>query len=378
MLALTFVIVTALLVSYANGANDNFKGVATLYGSNTVGYKNAIALATVSTFAGSIASVFLAAVLVKLFSGKGVVPDEVAESSAFVTAVAAGAAGTVMLATVLGFPISTTHSLTGAIVGAGAMAVGAEVNLKVLASSFFLPLLLAPLLAIALTVPLYRSLKWVKGRLLPAGGTCVCVGAAQLVPNRAAWSPVGLQLTFAQASIAEPAILMSDSRDCLLRNHGQLLIVPIKSFIDYAHYASAGAVSFARGLNDTPKIVGLLLVVQALDIRVGTLSIAFAMALGGLLSARKVAHTMSKNICRMDDGPALAANIVTAALVISASPLGLPVSTTHVSVGAIGGAGIVNGTADKRIISGIVLSWIITLPVAACLGGLTYVVVASF
>ncbi|HMC10656.1 MAG TPA: inorganic phosphate transporter, partial [Pirellulaceae bacterium] len=130
---MSLIIATALLVAYANGANDNFKGVATLYGSDVISYKGAIRLATVATFAGSLASIVLAAGLVKVFSGKGVVPDDIAASSNFVTAVAAGAAGTVLLATALGFPISTTHGLTGAIVGAGTMAVGSEINLGVLA-----------------------------------------------------------------------------------------------------------------------------------------------------------------------------------------------------------------------------------------------------
>jgi PiT family inorganic phosphate transporter len=375
MLSLTLIIATALLVAYANGANDNFKGVATLYGSDVISYQGAIRLATVATFAGSLASIVLAAGLVEVFSGKGVVPDDIAASSNFVTAVAAGAAGTVMLATALGFPISTTHSLTGAIVGAGTMAVGSEINLGVLASSFVLPLLAAPLLAIGLTIPLYGTLKWIKARLALAADACVCVGAAQLV--QAPVGPKGGIAGFAMVSSAEPAVFVSDTRDCVIRNHGQMFIAPLQRFIDAAHYASAAAVCFARSLNDTPKIVALLLVGQALDVRWSALAIATAMAVGGLLSARKVALTMSKKICRMDDGPALTANIVTAALVMVASPLGLPVSTTHVSVGAIAGAGIVNGSTDKAVVAQILLSWLVTLPVAAALGGLAYVIAIS-
>jgi PiT family inorganic phosphate transporter len=67
----------------------------------------------------------------------------------------------------------------------------------------------------------------------------------------------------------------------------------------------------------------------------------------------------------MNDGQALTANLVTAFLVIFASRLGLPVSTTHVSVGAITGVGIVNGSADKGVIGSILLSWVLTLPIGA-------------
>ena len=159
MLILTLLALMTLFLAYSNGANDNFKGVATLYGSNAVSYKNAITLATIATFAGSVSSIFVAAALVKVFSGRGVVPDHVAASATFLTAVAAGAGGTVMLATIMGFPISTTHGLTGGIIGAGLIAVGTEINFKVLGASFFAPLLLSPLLAIGLTALLYRGLK---------------------------------------------------------------------------------------------------------------------------------------------------------------------------------------------------------------------------
>ena len=77
-------------LAYSNGANDNFKGVATLFGSRTINYKGAIWLATVTTFAGSVGSIFFAQTLVKTFSGKGLVPDAVSISPEFLTAVAFG------------------------------------------------------------------------------------------------------------------------------------------------------------------------------------------------------------------------------------------------------------------------------------------------
>ena len=137
-------------LSYSNGANDNFKGVATLFGSKTTNYKYAIWWATITTFAGSLASLFLAYGLVKTFSGKGLVPQSIATAPEFLTAVAIGAAITVLVATITGFPISTTHSLTGALVGAGFVAVGSQVNFAVLGSAFFMPLLLSPVIATTL------------------------------------------------------------------------------------------------------------------------------------------------------------------------------------------------------------------------------------
>src|SRR5688572_24641975 len=96
-------------LAYSNGANDNFKGVATLFGSATTSYRLALRWATLTTFAGSVAAIVLAEGLVQRFSGKGLVPDALTTSPAFLAAVALGAATTIMLATLLGFPISTTH-----------------------------------------------------------------------------------------------------------------------------------------------------------------------------------------------------------------------------------------------------------------------------
>ena len=73
-MTLLLIFTATLFVAYANGANDNFKGVATLFGSGSANYKQAITLATAATFAGCIASVFLAAGLVHAFSGKGLCP----------------------------------------------------------------------------------------------------------------------------------------------------------------------------------------------------------------------------------------------------------------------------------------------------------------
>ena len=89
-----------------------------------------------------------------------------------------------------------------------------------------------------------------------------------------------------------------------------------------------------------------------------------------IIAAHRVAETMSKKISKMNDGQALTANLVTAALVIGASRIGVPVSTTHVSVGAITGAGLVNGSASPSVLSAILMSWLLTLPVAALIAGL--------
>ena len=142
--------------------------------------------------------------------------------------------------------------------------------------------------------------------------------------------------------------------------------------MDGAHFLSAGVVSFARGLNDTPKIVAMLLLLKALDIRWGFFAVASTMAIGGLLNSRRIAETMSHKITAMNHGQGFSANLATGILVILASFFGLPVSTTHVSVGALFGIGLTTGQANPRVMTNIALSWIITLPCAALLAAAAY------
>jgi PiT family inorganic phosphate transporter len=93
------------------------------------------------------------------------------------------------------------------------------------------------------------------------------------------------------------------------------------------------------------------------------------MAVGGWLSARRVAETLSHRITTLSRGQGLLANAVGSTLVIGASLLGAPVSTTHVSTGAIFGIGLY-GDSDGRVITSVILAWLVTLPVAALLAGL--------
>ena len=143
------------------------------------------------------------------------------------------------------------------------------------------------------------------------------------------------------------------------------------------HYLSAAAICFARGMNDTPKLVALLLAAKITSITPSVWVVAAAMALGGWFNARKVATTMAKKIVPLTETQGVTANLVTAFLVIFASKLGLPVSTTHVSVGSISGVGLASGKIDLAELSKILMSWVITLPCAATIAALTMWLVSS-
>jgi PiT family inorganic phosphate transporter len=177
-----------------------------------------------------------------------------------------------------------------------------------------------------------------------------------------------------QALAPEYSVLFAETTTCAERYRGSMVGVNTQQIMDGAHFLSAGTVCFARALNDTPKIVAALLILQTLNISWGFLAIAGMMALGGLIQARKVAQTMSNRITGMNHGQGFASNLCTGILVITASFFGLPVSTTHVTVGSLFGIGLTTGKANPKVMLSIVLSWIITLPCAALLGAIIYFV----
>jgi inorganic phosphate transporter, PiT family len=355
-----------LLLAYANGANDTFKGVATLFGSKTTSYLPALLWATATTAMGSATALVLARGLLTSFSGKGLLPPEVISDPVFPAAVALSAGLTVLLATRLGFPISTTHALIGAIVGAGLTASSTGVNMSRLASGFILPLLTSPFIAISLAAVLYPRFRQARIRLGVSKETCVCVGGeiVGVVPDTPGCER-------ALSAVRIPALVVGTEANCQVRYNGHLLGVSAGRALDGAHFMSAGAVSFARGLNDTPKIAALLLVGDLVLPNLAIIGVGVFMALGGLLSAGRVAETMSHRVTEMNPGQGFTANIVTSLLVIGASKLGMPVSTTHVSIGSLFGIGMVTRQAHWQTIRNILLAWIITLPVAGVLAAIS-------
>lgn len=346
------VLAGALFLAYANGANDNFKGVATLYGSGLVGYRSALIWGTAATFAGALAAAVLAQELVAVFTGKGLVPDALVGEPAFMLAVVVGAAATVFASALLGLPVSTTHALTGALLGAGLAAVGGGIALPTLARSFVVPLAVSPLIPVALLGVMYPATARAV-RLLPPGA-----------------GENGLAGRLAAALAGDVEACHAERRESLPAGRSQG-VSPIGA-MNAAHLVSAGAVSFARGLNDTPKIVAVALAAAAADIRVSTVLIAAAMAAGGLLHARRIACTLACRITPMSHGQGALANVITSGVVIGASVLGMPVSTTHVSCGALFGLGAVTGGLNRRVSGGILFAWVVTLPAAGLFAALAH------
>jgi PiT family inorganic phosphate transporter len=321
----TVVLVSVLFLAFFNGANDNFKGVATIYGSGLASYRTALAWATVTTAAGAMLAPVLAPGLIGMFKAKGLVPDAIAAAPAFMSSATLAAAATVAFATRVGMPVSTTHALTGGLVGAGLVAAGGDLNLGMLGKSFVLPLLAGPFVAAFLAALAALVMKW--------SGLASSGDAQQAADRRA-----------------------------------------LHAF----HFLSAGAVSFARGVNDAPKLMALGFAAGALGggrfVSVGV--VALAMAAGGLLMSRRVAETMSTKIAKIEPGTGVIANTTAAALVILGSLYKLPLSTTHVTTGGIVGVGATRGSVVWSTIGKIALAWVTTLPTAMVFGAVLYLAIS--
>lgn len=311
-MTITILFLAVCFVAFTNGANANFKGVASLYGSGTTTLRQAALWGTATTFAGSITALFLAGGLLAAFRGRGIVADTLVASPDFACAVALGAGFTSFLATRFGFPVSTTHALVGALLGAG-LAGNGGVQFTALGRNFVYPLLFSPAVAAVAGAVVYLLLK--------------SVGLAP------------------------------DHRTPTL---------------DVLHFLSTGAASFARGLNDTPKMAALMLVVPGLEVHWIFLIVALTIAMGGLLDIDRVAETLGKKVTGMNPGQGFAASLVTAGLVTTASLHSFPVSTTHVSVGALVGMGTASGRAHWRKAGEILLAWVSTVPCGAILAALAY------
>jgi inorganic phosphate transporter, PiT family len=344
---LTLLAATALFLAFGNGANDNFKGFSTVWGSASLSYRTALILSNAATLAGGIISIILADGLIKQFSGRGLVEDAVAASAPFALSVAGGAGITVALATRLGFPISTTHAIMGGLVGS-AMSSGETIAFGHLGKQFGLPLLTSPIIA-----ALFGFIAYTLASRLKAEKDCICVVEA---------SPVMSNGALAKAAMMPTAVVGSDA-DC--PKHGEALArMSVSGMLDKAHIASAITICFARAVNDTPKLAALLLGASVMSAWSSAFAVTAAMVAGGFLLSRRVAETMSLKLSEISSVQGTAANLVTSTVVLTASSLALPVSTTHVSVGSIIGSGKAANTLDLSTVKAVLLSWLVTLPVA--------------
>jgi PiT family inorganic phosphate transporter len=364
----TFLLVVSL--AFANGANDVSKAIATLVGSGVADYRTAILWGTFWTTVGAGLSGLIATAMVKTFS-QGLLAPGVPSSSILATAVLAGAGLWVLVATRSGLPVSTTHALTGAIVGAGLVAFGTEGLLwEGIGKKILLPLILSPLLALMVSVLLHSLVRALAARW---EGTCLCVmptaRALVMIDTRGA-----TRTLFQTAALGQPVMAVPTQCD---RAGLKGLVVGLDSI----HWCSSGLASLARGMNDAPKIAAIMLLGSAVTTwssrsshAIALIGVAVAMGLGSYVAGRRVTKVLAENVTRMDHSEGLSANLTTSSLVFVSAVMGLPVSTTHVSSSSIIGIGLLKGVSTVRwtTVRDMVLAWVVTLPVSGLLSVFAY------
>ncbi len=365
----------AFALAFANGTNDVSKAIATLVGSGVTNYRSAIAWGTVWTVIGAGMAAFVASAMIKTFS-HGLVQAGTVIGPTVTLAVLIGAMAWILFASRTGFPVSTTHALTGAIVGTGLVAFAGDGLIWAgIGKKIALPLLLSPFLALTLSLLIHPAVRVLAKKW---EGACLCVMPASraLVAIDAHGSTRTL---FQTASFSQPIIAVPTQCD---RAGLRGLVMGL----DTIHWISSGLASFARGTNDAPKIVAILLLGSTTAAWPSTSSqliafggVAIAMGLGSYFGGLRVTEVLAEKVTKMNHAEGLSANLATSSLVLVSGFLGLPVSTTHLSSSAIIGIGLLKGRNSVRwtTVRDMVLAWVVTLPASALLAGVAYLILTK-
>jgi len=364
-LSIVAVALISAFVAYTNGANDVSKGIATLAGSGVSTYRRAIVWGAFWTTCGGVAAVGLSHALVTTF-GKGLLSAGVAPTLSAALATPIGAGLWVGMATRLRFPVSTTHAIVGSIAGVAALAYGpAAMNWSVLTGRVSLPLLLSPVASLVISAAILRI--W--NLLSPSGANCLC---AEIYEQRPLLAMASGDFV---ASSAVPAIKVVACRE---DEPSALSTRTFSLTFDHLHWLTSAGTSFARGLNDAPKMVAIGLAAVTISGVLFSSFLAYVIVAGGMLAGslqagRRVTAVLAEKITPMNHREGFVANLVISLLVGPGAFLGLPMSTTHVSTGAIIGLGLQKGGAvDWKRVREMVLAWVVTLPAGALFGALAY------
>ena len=389
----------ALYMAWAIGANDVANAMGTSVGSGALGIRSAMLVAGVLEFGGA----FLAGAHVTETVRKGILdPERFAESPELLVygmlAALAAAATWLLIASRRGWPVSTTHSIVGAIVGFGAVGVGADAVAWAKVGQIVVSWVTSPLLAGALAYFTFTMVRWTVldqsdpiaavRRVGPVfvfvvGFTLTLVTVFKGLKNlhldleldQALGVAAGIG---ALAAVAGRAVLMrvriaeSEDRDFHFRR--------VETLFAVLQVMTACAVAFAHGSNDVANAIGPLASVfegaavgeVARQAQIPT----WMLALGGLgivvglaTFGYRVMETVGRRITELTPSRGFSAELSAALTIVIASRLGIPVSTTHTLVGAVLGVGLARGIGalDLRVVGTIVVSWVVTLPAGAIL-----------
>lgn len=399
--------VFGFFMAWGVGANDVANAMGTSVGSKAITIKQAIVIAILFEFAGA----YLAGGEVTATIRKGIIDPgllagtpELLVYGMLASLLAAGI--WLLVATHFGWPVSTTHSIVGAIVGFAAVGISMDAvswgKVGKIAASW----VVSPLLAGTIAFMLFRS---VQGLILEKDDPFAnakryvpfymfLVGfIIAMVTLLKGLKHVGLHLSFAQAALWSVALgigvlfigvwmLKSIKRDETADK--EFHFSSVEKVFGVLMMFTACAMAFAHGSNDVANAVGPLAAVVAVVESGGVVAgksvmPAWILLLGGggivaglIMYGHKVIATVGTNITELTPSRGFAATLAAATTVVIASGTGLPISTTHTLVGAVLGVGLARGMAalNMNIVKTIFMSWIITLPAGAALSILFFFV----
>lgn len=361
-------LVLLFFLAFVNGGNDVSKGIATLAGAGLTSVRGAIAWGTIWTVAGALAGLYWGSALIKNIS-ESIYVEGHDFHLPLALAISLAPVFWIALATWRKWPVSTTHAVLGALVGAGLMAYGTSgIDWQTILSKITLPLLASPIAAITLA------------RFLTPG-----LEKTAKVTNR-----MRLCLTPLPKVTLINNTLRSETQppieDCLICACGSPqagLTHGITLSIDNMHWLTSGILSFARGLNDMPKLIAIILPFLMLNNFAAPPELFFwgalAMGAGSWFAGRNITEVLGFKLTKMNHEQGYSANLVSAFLVIAASRFGLPVSTTHVSASSIMGVALShNRTLNMATVSGMLFAWLVTAPVAALFAAAIFALLAAY
>ncbi len=392
--------VFGFFMAWGVGANDVANAMGTSVGSKALTLKQAILIAILFEFAGA----YLAGGAVTATIRKGIIDPAMLSGSpellVFGMLSALLAAGIwLLIATHYGWPVSTTHSIVGAIVGFAAVGISVDAVNWSKVSSIAASWVVSPVIAGFFAFFLFRSVQKLildtedpfknAKRYVPM--YIFMVGfIISMVTFTKGLKHIGLHLSFGSSA------LISIGFGVITMLVGIVMLRKVKVDVaadrDY-HFASvekafgvlmmftACAMAFAHGSNDVANAVGPLAAIVGVVSSGGQVAQSSAMPvwillLGGagivaglVMYGHKVIATVGNNITELTPSRGFAATLAAAATVVVASGTGLPISTTHTLVGAVLGVGLARGLAalNLRVVGTIFISWIITLPAGAAL-----------
>ena len=397
-LLLILAIVFGVFMAWGIGANDVANAMGTSVGSGAVTIKQAIVIAVIFELSGAI----LAGGEVTATIRKGILDAAlfVNEPHLLVYGMLASllAAGAwLLIASSFGLPVSTTHSIVGAIVGFGAVGIGVDAVAWSEVFKIVISWIASPVLAGIISFTLFRSLQnLIIDTKNPFGNAkkyvpyyMFLVGfVVSLVTIFKGLKHVGLSfntLTSYSLSIGF-GLLVAIIGTLLIRNihldpdeNKDFYYASMERVFGVLMIITAAAMAFAHGSNDVANAIGPLAAIYSVIESGGAIGSKSVLPLwillvggGGIVIGlitygHKVIATIGTGITQLTPSRGFAATLAAAATVVIASGTGIPVSTTQVLVGAVLGVGLARGVAalDTRVINRIFLSWIVTLPAGA-------------